>query len=859
MKTAARIGAGSRPFGSGPLTPMPACVAAVVVTVATLGLRLALDRQLDGRPTLVMFTMPIMVSAYLGGWGAGLVATASAYLLASYYLLPPIHSFAITSSAERWQQFFIVLAGIVISLLNEALHRARHRADAAIRRQQLAAAALQQAELRHTARITGIVESAMDAIISIDSAQRVVLFNAAAERMFACPAAMALGHGLERFIPAPSRAEHGGHVAAFGSSGETSRSMRSLGALTARRIDGAEFPIEASISHIEVDGERFYTVILRDITERERTNARLLAQLERLGLLDQITRAIGERQDLHSIFQVTARSLEEQLPADFACVLRHDGETGALSMTGIGLRSAMLMPGLAAQAAIAFDAGRLARLLGGELIHDTDTAALAFPFAMRMAAEGLRSLVLAPLRTEGRVFGLLIAARCMPHAFGSNECEFLRQLSAHVALAAHHARLHGELQSSFDALRRTQDAVMQQERLRAIGQMASGIAHDINNALTPAVLYAESLLAQEPLSQRGRTQVQSIARAVDDVAATVARMREFYRAREPKVAWAPLALDELARQVVELSRARWSDMPQRRGVMIEVVFELGENLPQVLGAESEIREALINLVFNAVDAMPDGGVMSLRTRVVDAAPDATSDAPSDAPRDATSDATSHARMAAPRVALEVGDTGIGMDEATRLRCLEPFFTTKGERGTGLGLAMVYGTAQRHGAEIAIASAPGSGTVVGMLFPVRAQAVDVQATSPGALTESLRILLVDDDPALLNALCSTLEGDGHAPRPAHGGQAGIDAFEAACDVGEPYDVVITDLGMPRVDGRHVAAAVKRRSPWTPVILLTGWGQVMADEGDAPAEVDLVLSKPPRRAALRAALVACRGAR
>ena len=129
---------------------------------------------------------------------------------------------------------------------------------------------------------------------------------------------------------------------------------------------------------------------------------------------------------------------------------------------------------------------------------------------------------MAPLQSESHVFGLLVTARKAGHAFDSSECEFIRQLSAHVALAARQAQLHGELQAAFDELRQTQQAVMQQERLRALGQMASGIAHDINNAISPAVLYAESLLERETLSERTRGYVQSIARAVDDVAATVA-------------------------------------------------------------------------------------------------------------------------------------------------------------------------------------------------------------------------------------------------------------------------------------------------------------------------------------------------
>jgi signal transduction histidine kinase/CheY-like chemotaxis protein len=605
-----------------------------------------------------------------------------------------------------------------------------------------------------------------------------------------------------------------------------------------RRQDGTLVDISATISPVHDAAGRVTgaSKIARDITGRKVADARLQAQLQRLRLLDHITRAIGERQDLKSIYQVAVRSLEEQLPADFSCVLAHEAGAAELQVIGVGQGSETLATELALPplSAVPIDGDGLSRCLGGELVYEPDTAAVQFPFAQRLAAAGLHSLVAAPLQSESRVFGVLMAARRSARAFGSGDCEFVRQLSAHVALAAHQAQLHGALKAAFDELRQTQQAVLQQERLRALGQMASGIAHDINNAISPVVLYAESLLAREPLSERARGYVQSIARAIDDVAATVARMREFYRGREPQLQLLPMVLNDLVRQVVELSRARWSDMPLERGVVIEVATSLAGDLPMVWGAESEIREALINLVFNAVDAMPDGGTLSLRTRL--AAPAA----------------------GAACVSIEVADTGVGMDEATRRRCLEPFFTTKGERGTGLGLGMVYGAAQRHGAVIRIDSTPGAGTVVRIDFPVRQQPpVAAEAARPaGPLNERLRILLVDDDPMLLRSLRDTLEGDGHLATAASGGQAGIDAFMQAQSAGEPYDVVITDLGMPHVDGRNVAAAIKRCSPATPVMLLTGWGQRMTQEGDSPADVDVVLSKPPRLADLRAGLARCR---
>jgi signal transduction histidine kinase/ActR/RegA family two-component response regulator len=390
-----------------------------------------------------------------------------------------------------------------------------------------------------------------------------------------------------------------------------------------------------------------------------------------------------------------------------------------------------------------------------------------------------------------------------------------------------------ELQSSNEALRQAQQALIQQERLRALGQMASGIAHDINNAISPISLYTESLLEQETnLSSRGRDHLVTIQRAIDDVAQTVARMREFYRPHEQGLQQTEIDLNALVQQVAHLTRARWNDMPQRRGIMIELKTALEPNLPTVRGAENEIRDALTNLIFNAVDAMPDGGAIEARTHIAEpAAPGGT-----------------------PRVELTVRDSGIGMDEQTRRRCLEPFFTTKGERGTGLGLAMVYGMAQRHDATLDVESEPGVGTTIRLRFPTP---VDVKPTvsapaAQPAQPRRLRILLVDDDALLIESLRSTLEDDGHRVTAAGGGQAGIDQFNEALQSAEPFEVVITDLGMPYVDGRQVIASVRAASPATPIILMTGWGQHMGADNERPPPVDRLLSKPPRLRELRAAL-------
>jgi signal transduction histidine kinase/ActR/RegA family two-component response regulator len=573
-------------------------------------------------------------------------------------------------------------------------------------------------------------------------------------------------------------------------------------------------------------------------SELKANEQRLHAQLARLDLLHRTTRAIGERQDLASIFQVILHNLEDNMPIDFGCVSLYDAASGVLTIETIGARSAARARelGLESKAQLPIEENGLSRCLQGVLIYEPDAQTFERGFPRQLAAIGLRSLVAAPLIVENKVFGVLLAARASADAFSSADCEFLRQLSEHIALASHQAQLYQDLQRAYDNLRISQETLLQQERLRALGQMASGVAHDINNAISPIALYTESLLEHEQgLSDRARSYLRTIQRAIADVAQTVTRMREFYRQRDQEALLTPVNLNELVEQAITLTRARWSDMAQERGVMVEMRTQLASDIPLVLGTESDIRDALTNLIFNAVDAMPSGGTLSVRTK-----------------RSSVQEGSEQGAVTG--AVLEVADSGMGMDAETRRRCIEPFFTTKGERGTGMGLAMVYGMAKRHGAQIEIDSVLGQGTTVRLGFAIAPQVGEPTIEMPVLIASTRqRLLVIDDDPLLREALFRILESEGHEVTIMDGGQAGIDAFSEAHLKGQPFDAVMTDLGMPYVDGRNVAAAVKKLSPRTPVILLTGWGQRLSTEQSVPEHVDVVLSKPPKLPELRRTLV------
>lgn len=400
-------------------------------------------------------------------------------------------------------------------------------------------------------------------------------------------------------------------------------------------------------------------------------------------------------------------------------------------------------------------------------------------------------------------------------------------------------RLTEGVQKAYDELRRTQQVVVQQERLRALGQMASGVAHDVNNALSPIVAYSELLLTTVPdLSENARHYLQTINKSGDDIAHIVARMREFYRRRSDSEQLTMVNVNQIMQEVIELTRPRWRDVSQREGISIHIEHEFESNLPMLLSDPTELREALFNLIFNAVDALPQGGTINLVTRSVIR--------------------TAQAENLAPerQIQVEVRDNGVGMDEKTRQHCLEPFFSTKATRGgTGLGLAMVYGMMQRHEGLIEIDSAPGRGTCIRLSFPIREKALPAAEfpTSQVNKKRSLRILCIDDESQIQELLKNCLTSLEHNVTTASGGKQGVEMFRAAMRKKQPFETIITDLGMPDIDGQQVARTIKAESPGTPVIMMTGWGSVMKEDGEVVSGVDAVVGKPPRIGELNSLLL------
>src|ERR1017187_10198036 len=377
------------------------------------------------------------------------------------------------------------------------------------------------------------------------------------------------------------------------------------------------------------------------------------------------------------------------------------------------------------------------------------------------------------------------------------------------------------LQDALENLNTANEQAIQQENLRALGTMASGIAHDFNNSLT-AILGCSELLLSRPDyfddKEKTRNYIETMNTAAQDAGNVVNRLREFYRHREEREVFVPANINELVGQAVALTQPKWKAEAEAHGVSVNVHTDLQE-VPLIAGNDGNLREVLTNLIFNAVDAMPRGGTITIRTYRDDG-----------------------------HVVLEISDTGTGMTEEVRRRCLEPFFTTKGERGTGLGLSMIYGIIQRHQGTIDIETEVGKGTTFIIHLPVlTAQPRSEPKAQPVDAVQPLHVLVVDDEAVVRRIVGEYLKLDGHIVEVATNGHDGLEKFRNS-----QFDLVLVDRAMPGMSGDQVAATIKSAEPKVPVVMLTGFGSMMDAADEKPAGVDLVLGKPVTINALRAAL-------
>jgi len=426
-----------------------------------------------------------------------------------------------------------------------------------------------------------------------------------------------------------------------------------------------------------------------------------------------------------------------------------------------------------------------------------------------------RHLMAIPLKAGGEILGVLgvidkESSDTSAAPFNQEDERVAVAFSGQTAIAISNALLYTHLQSShrqleaaLEELQTTQKQMIQQERLRALGQMASGVVHDVNNAISAILGYTELwIMFPKMLDNRSKVlhDLQTINTAAKDATHIIRRLRGFYRPREEGNTMLPVSLNEVIEQAVDISEP---------GAVITVVRDLQDIAP-IEGDDADLREMFINLIFNATDAMPTGGTLTFHTRVDEN-----------------------------RAVLEVSDTGIGMSDEIREKCLEPFFSTKGERGTGMGLAMVFGIIQRHRGTLEIDSSVGKGTTFRIRFLLAASSLMQEAKGQGAgALPPLSVLVVEDDPVHLAQIVRYLEEDNHKTVTATSGVEGLEKFHKG-----QFDVVITDAVMREMDGFLLARAIKNIAPRKPILMITGHTVDFDEEEEQTEQVITVLLQKP----------------
>jgi len=398
---------------------------------------------------------------------------------------------------------------------------------------------------------------------------------------------------------------------------------------------------------------------------------------------------------------------------------------------------------------------------------------------------------------------------------------YLKNVESSIVQAQQAEKHVQELSHYITEQERIREQFSQVEKLSALGELASGVAHDFNNTLA-GILGRAQLLLRTDDPEKIRRGLGIIIKAAEDGAKTVRRIQDFARQRRDHD-FQPVSVSQLLLDVSEITRPRWKDKAEATNIQIGLNLQI-HSKSSILGDESELREVLVNMVFNAVDAMSTGGELTLAAEDLDGS-----------------------------VVITIADTGMGMTPEVRSRIFDPFFTTKGKAGMGLGLAVSFGIIRRHEGTVEVDSEVGKGSRFRISLPMakmpelanETSLVTEQLTTdsyPVSITQSRHqnqptMLVVDDEETVRDLLGDILESAGWKVIPAPGGREALALFDSC-----HFDGVFTDVGMPGMKGWELAQAIRQRNSAIPIAVITGWGEAVGSDEQKAADVDWVVTKP-----------------
>ncbi len=602
------------------------------------------------------------------------------------------------------------------------------------------------------ALLSGVISSAMDAIITVDEDHKIVLFNPAAESMFRCKAADVIGESIERFIPKRYRREHSAHMRRFGQTGMTNRAMGGLGPLSAVASDGEEFQIEASISQMEAAGKKRFTVILRNVAERQE-------ELRRRQ--DAINRHAGLLQTFVDHAPAGLAMFDREMR--YVAVSQRWCKDYRLERDAIlGKSHFEIFPNLSESWKTIYQRG----LKGEVLKSENDYVA---------APDGKGHWVRWEIRPWGRA----------------------EDESGGVILFAEDVTEHRLLERQF----------LQAQKMEAVGQLAGGVAHDFNNLLMVMKSYGR-LISDSVSDGKTRRYGEKISEAADTAATVIKQLLAFSRKQT----------QELSLLDINLVVSQFCNMlPNLIGEEIELVVEPSQEPAFAKADRGQLEQVIMNLAVNARDAMPTGGRLTIRTAsaVLD-----------------TKYSEAHGASVPPGkyVVLTVTDTGFGMNDEVKSHVFEPFFTTKEVgKGSGLGLAMVYGIIKQSNGFIWVDTALGVGTTFTVYLPlVRADCGDQadEVLTDRSEEGNETILLAEDKESLREVIGEYLTAKGYEVLLAKDGIAALQIAEARA---QPIHLLLTDVVMPRMRGPELVRKLCGIHSESKAIYMSGYADLTNEAG------------------------------
>jgi len=531
-----------------------------------------------------------------------------------------------------------------------------------------------------------------------------------------------------------------------------------------------------------------------------------LAKIKQLAILYEVGKALSSTLDLDELLKKALELLREQWGYALCGIFFLDRKRDELYIKQVSGRDFEEVKDMRFRVGVDGIVGWVAKT--GEPLYVPDVS--KDPRYIRGSPEG-KSEATFPLKVRNQLIGVLDIESSELRGFDEEDLKVLSSFASQVSISIENAQLFSDLKKTLEELKQAQDQIVQAEKLRAMGEMASGVAHDFNNLLAVILGNIQLLLHQldhlRPEEIRERLRV--IEQSSNDGAETIRRIQEFTGVKRDKE-FTLLPVNEIIEEVINITQPRWKDQAQKKGIQIELIRKFGE-VPSVLGNPSELREVFTNIIFNAIDAMPEGGQLTVSTQ----------------------------SQSEGWVEVSISDTGIGMTEEVRKRVFDPFFTTKGVTSSGLGMSVSYGIIKRHGGEILIESEPGRGTKFVLHLPMGfgEKELEEKVLKPIKEVHPARILVIDDEDYVRDILSQMLRVKGHQVVVASNGEEGIERFK-----NEIFDLVFTDLGMPKISGWEVGKTIKKMNPKVPIVMITGWGMELNREKMKESGINLLISKP-----------------